>query len=157
MKKNFSILFLIGILLSGCLVNGSWANHTALIGGVRDGLSMGMRIEEHLSDRLMYRFGIEGSTGEDLTFLGDNPLILAGGLKFRIMDIGKNRPTWFSLGLVGYSGNDSQIGIALSLIVDRVFDSDPLFFEIGADFLRQGHLQVQFGYRIMTEPAEFLH
>jgi len=142
------IAFTIILFLAG---QSAWANHTAMIGGMRDGLAMGLEIEEHLSDNLMYRFGLEASTGEDISFTADNPFVLTGGGRFRLGKLGFS-PMWGGVGVVGNFGNNTEIGVALSLIFEKIYNQDPLFLETGLDWFTDpghGHVQIQVGYRFI--------
>lgn len=146
MKKLLTVTFTIL-----ALVNSSWAVHTAIIGGVRDGMALGMLVNEHVNDNLMYRFGVEGSTGDDLSFSGVSPLILFAGGSLHLMDLGWS-PVSLGLEIVGEYGNNTEYGPAVSLIINKLYNQDPWFFELGVDYLgKHGHVVAQVGYRILEE------
>jgi hypothetical protein len=123
-----------------------WASHTSMIGGARDGLGLGMETRRDFG-WLTGRFGVEATTGEDLTFSGDNPfLIYAGGL-FPLL---KDKPVSGSLGFVGYFGNRSEQGAYGSLIIDKFNGNDATYAETGLDwFGDHGHVFLQIGYRFL--------
>lgn len=146
MKK--ALLILVSLLLAA---QASLASHTSMIGGLRDGLALGLLVEEHLNHDLMYRYSVEASTGEDTSFQGDNPFVLSGGGRLRLGKFGTS-PVWGALGVTGNFGNNTEIGLTLSLIFEKINDQDPLFLEAGLDWFNDpshAHAQVQIGYRFI--------
>lgn len=138
------------IVLLAFLGSASFANHTAMVGGFRDGLSMGMRIEEHINENVMYRYGVEATTGEDLSFSGSNPFVLFTGLRNHFAQLGWS-PVSAAAGAVGYFGGQTSYGASLSLIFENLNNSKPLFLETGVDYVAgQGHLLFQVGYRFFN-------
>jgi hypothetical protein len=121
-----------------CLLLSSsvWAFSPAVIGGVRDGLALGIMADEGVAKNVGLRFGVEADTGK-------NPLILFFGGKFYLMNVGKRYPMSLGLGLIGYlGGSKSEAGVSISLIFDKAFDIKPLFIEAGIDVAGSGKLQL---------------
>ncbi|MFA6169383.1 MAG: hypothetical protein WCW67_04510 [Candidatus Margulisiibacteriota bacterium] len=144
MRKKIIILLVLAI--TG---QASWAIHTAVLGGVRGGAAFGLQLEENLTRNLKYRLGLEATTG-------NNPLIFFGGGKIGLTEIDR-MPLSLSLGLVAYAGQNSSLGAAVALVLDRVFSVDPLFIEVGSDVGGEARLVAQIGYRILTPRTESLH
>jgi hypothetical protein len=143
MKKTFFIIALIGLMACQQV----WASHTAMIGGARDGFGLGMESSYRFNDLFTGRFGVEGTTGEDQTFAGDNPFLIFAGLKMPLVTI-KEEPICWGLGFVGNFGANSEQGEYLSLIFDKLFSNDAYFLETGLDwFGTHGHMELQAGYR----------
>src|SRR3989344_6604802 len=127
------------LLVVGC---SSWALQPSIIGGVRDGLALGIMADEGVSKNVGIRFGAEADTGK-------NPLIVFFGGKFYLMNVGKRYPMSLGLGVVGYlGGNKSEAGVSISLIFGQAFDIKPLFIEAGIDVAGSGKLQLQAGYKL---------
>jgi hypothetical protein len=153
MKKPALLITLI-LLLS----QSAWGFHTAMIGGVRDGLALGLQVSNHLlGDNLMGRFILAGSTGTDSALTGENPLQLALGLKTRLY-----RDLWGTIGGIYYSGSSpyasgvSMAGLSLSFMYEDAFDIDPLFFEAGADLMSDhSHVVFMAGYRFIDDFSEY--
>ncbi|OGC11583.1 hypothetical protein A3K48_03655 [candidate division WOR-1 bacterium RIFOXYA12_FULL_52_29] len=133
------------ILICFCLFFSSsvMALSPAVIGGVRGGVALGMMADEEVGTRVGLRFGAEACTGK-------KPLILFFGGKFYLTNISGRYPLSFGLGLVVYSGGDgnADFGPSVSLIFDRPFDINRLFFEAGIDVADSGKLQLQAGYKL---------
>jgi hypothetical protein len=151
MKKTILVL---SILIF--TVNSSWAIQTAIIGGLRSGMALGMKVEAPWLENTSARFEVEGSTGEDMSFGGDNPLVIFGGIKYKLAGLIPELAVSLGAGIVGYSGNNSSLGPSLSLIFDNAFGMDSLFVEAGVDFMSSPKLQLQFGYRVLTQRMEYL-
>ncbi len=139
----------IAILIAFVLLVGqaSWASHTAIIGGFRSGLALGIETVKDLNDRVSGRFGMEATTGEDLSFTGDNPFIMFLEGKIHLFDFVRS-PMSLGLGLVGIYGVQTEYGGTLSLIFDRIYDRDELFLEAGIDYVSRGRLMLQVGYKL---------
>ena len=138
MIKQLGLVLMVLLLIG----NGVLAMQPAVIGGIRDGLALGMMLEDGIAKNVAIRGGIEASTGKQ-------PLILFFGGKFYLTNIGKKIPLSFGLGFVGYTGNKgTDAGISLSFIFERLFDIKPLFFEVGVDVAGSGRLLAQVGYKI---------
>ncbi len=138
----FSLL----LLLSAQAV---WASHTSMIGGARDGLGLGMETRQAFGP-ITGRFGVEATTGEDLTVSGDNPFIFWAGVKLPEL---KSQPISGSFGFIGYFGNRSEQGVYGSLLLDRLYGVDEApYAELGLDwFGDHGHIFLQFGYRFLND------
>jgi len=145
MKK----ILLVGILLMvAVLGQAAFAVTPALIGGVRDGLAIGIMADAQTKNsNLGIRYGFEANTG-------GNPIILFFGGKFFLTNIEAKTPLSLGLGLIGYLGasssgdyKDSNLGISVSAIFDRPFGIEPMFIETGIDIAGTGRLQLQAGYR----------
>jgi hypothetical protein len=122
------------LLGSECL-----ASKTAVIGGVRDGVALGLMMESGLSNSATLRLGFEANTS-------NTPGIIFVGGKWFLRDVNNRFPMFLSGGLVGYLGNDTAAGPYISLIFERVLDVAPLFVEFGIDVVKSGRLQLQAGY-----------
>ena len=146
MKK----LFIVSCLLLA-VSSMAWAWHTAMLGGYRDGYAMGVRTENRFTDRWEGRFGIEGSTGQDLYLTGDNPFILFGTMNYYLGDLRHSKVSLCS-GLVAYTGDSSMTGISLSLLFDHALpNTDSIFVELGSDIMNgKPYLNAQVGYAVMS-------
>jgi hypothetical protein len=117
------------------------AMQPAVIGGIRDGLAVGIMADAPLARSAGIRFGIEANTG-------NHPILVFFGGKFYLTSMNRF-PLSLGLGAVAYTGdNDTDVGASISLIIDRAFDIEPLFAEIGIDIADSGRLQAQLGYKI---------
>ncbi len=126
----------------------AWAAHTAMIGGARDGLGLGMETRREFGP-LTGRFGVEATTGEDLTVSGDNPFIFWAGVSHPLL---KDKPVSGSLGFIGYFGNRSEQGVYGSLLIDQLNGNPAIYAEPGFDwFGDHGHVFLQVGYRFLPE------
>ncbi|MDD4179001.1 MAG: hypothetical protein PHH14_03015 [Candidatus Margulisbacteria bacterium] len=131
-----------GLLVVFCLLISSsvWALQPAVVGGVRDGLAIGIMAEESIKSNIGIRFGAEANTGS-------NPLLIFCEGKFHLMDISNRYPMSLGAGLVGYLGNSSNFGVPLCLIFDKPFDQKDFFCEAGVDIVSSGRLRLQVGYK----------
>jgi len=138
MKKVFVFMAML-LLLFG---QGAWAVYPAVVGGIRDGLALGVMLEDSIARNVAIRGGIEANTGRQ-------PLILFFGGKFYLTNIGRKIPMSLGLAFIGYTGNKgTDGGISISFIFERLFDINPLFFEAGIDVAGSGRLQAQVGYKV---------
>jgi hypothetical protein len=143
MKK---IIFGIILVLAAQTV---WASHSAMIGGARGGMGLGMETSYKFSDRLTGRFGAEGTTGEDLVVAGDNPFLIYAGLKMPLATV-KDEPIFWGLGFIGNYGKRTEVGEYFSVIFDKLNNNDAYFLETGLDwFGDHGHLEAQVGFRFL--------
>lgn len=136
MKKTliFVVAFMMLFVASRC-----FAFQTAVIGGIRDGLALGLIMESGPSDSAKLRLGFEAKTSNA------PGLVFVGG-KWFLNNISNRFPMFLSGGLVGYLGNNAQAGPYISLIFERFLDVTPLFLEAGIDVVDHGNLQFQMGY-----------
>lgn len=132
--RIMSVIGLIVLLGSSCL-----ANQPAVIGGIRDGLALGLMAENDLSNGATLRYGFEANTS-------NTPGILFVGGKWFLTSLRGGAPMYMSGGLVGYLGNNSVAGPYISLVFDQLFAVTPLFLEVGIDVVKSGRLQLQAGY-----------
>lgn len=123
------------------------AVHTSMLVGLRNGLAMGLMVEEHFDDSFMYRLGWEATSGEDMSFANVNPMLFIGALKWRLKNISDTREIWFSAGAVGYTGDSPAVGGTVSLVFEKLLPDEHVYLELGADILSQSHAIVQMGYR----------
>ncbi len=131
----------VAVVLSSILLGQSaFAMRSAIIGGVRDGLAIGIMGEENTPSNIGIRFGAEACTGK-------NPVVLFLGGKKYLTTLSGNVPLSLGFGLVAYAGNKTEAGISVSAIFDRAFGVPPLFVEVGIDIAGSGKLQAQVGYR----------
>ena len=136
MKKT-KILLVVSIILvmgTSCL-----ASQSAIIGGIRNGVALGIMGEKNLSQSVDLRFGFEANTS-------NNPGLIFVGGKWFLTNISGRFPLFLSGGLVGYLGNNTEAGPYISLITEKFFDVQPLFLEFGIDIVNSGKLQLQIGY-----------
>ncbi|MBI5699313.1 hypothetical protein HZC35_03260 [Candidatus Saganbacteria bacterium] len=152
MKKA---IILLAFLLIG---QASMAYHVAFLGGVREGFAVGTCLENPLPvEWAEFRYGLEGSTGPDLSLLGDNPLVLFGGFELPIMRTATGSPLYLNLGAVAYSGTNPLFGPAASLRLEGILNRKDLFLEAGMDFMPDfTRVQVQLGYKMLGNIPEVL-
>jgi hypothetical protein len=129
----------------------AWGWHTAMLGGYRDGLALGARVESRLTDRWEGRFGFEGSTGQDLYLTGDNPFILFGTLNYYLGSLRQAKVSLCS-GLTAYTGDSSMAGVSFSLLFDHALENnDSIFVELGTDIMNgKPYLNAQVGYAVLS-------
>jgi hypothetical protein len=132
------------------LASSAVANHTAFIGGARDGAALGMRTESDLTDKLSFRYGLEGSTGQDVTFASENPLVLFGSLDRYFFKIDNKYPLSLGIGAVVYSGNYPMAGPTIHAVIDNLFGKPELFADLGFDVVNGAQAQCQIGFKIWT-------
>ncbi len=138
MKRILLILAILIVVSS----QQAFAMRTEIIGGVRNGLALGLIGDEPINGDFSLRFGAEVTTGHE-------GLILLAGGKFLMTYIGERSPLYLGAGLVGYVGTEGTPGFSLSMVIDRLFGTRPLFMEAGADFVANNiKLQLQLGYKI---------
>lgn len=146
-QRPTSKVFVVLLLL--LLGQGAWANHTAIEGGVRSGLALGLRSEYDLDKLTSFRFGLAGTTGNDLSFANTNPLVLYAGLDRYFFDLQK-MPVELGAGVVVYSSDNSTLGPYLHAIANNLGGRSPLYAEIGIDFVQGARLNFQVGYKLWT-------
>ena len=136
MKKTIvSAIVLLMLLGSSCL-----AFQPAIIGGIRDGVALGLMLESGPADGATLRMGLEADTSSA-------PGIVFVGGKWPLRNVSGRFPMALGGGLVGYLGNNSsQAGPYISVIFDRFLDVSPLSLEFGIDIVNYGRLQCQLGY-----------
>jgi hypothetical protein len=150
MKKPIALAFCLLILGSA-----AFASHTALIGGFRDGMAFGMQTEQKFANRWEGNFAMETTTGEDMSFTGDNPLTLFTGLKYGLGSLGLS-PAFLCFGAVGNFGINSEYGGYTSLTFENIYNNPELFLDCGFDIFtspRHAHFFVQLGYHFLEEAA----
>ncbi|MBN2057424.1 MAG: hypothetical protein JW782_01325 [Candidatus Saganbacteria bacterium] len=136
MKKLILSVLALSVLVSSC-----FAMTPAVIGGIRDGLAIGLMADNPIAKNVALRFGIEANSG-------NQPLVAFFGGKFYLGAAG-SMPLSLGLHGVAYSGNNNtDIGFGLSAIFDRAFGVKPMFMEIGVDVASKARLQFQLGYKI---------
>ncbi|MFA4967667.1 MAG: hypothetical protein WC624_05560 [Candidatus Margulisiibacteriota bacterium] len=136
-KTTISVVaFIILILVLG---SSCFASQPAIIGGIRGGAALGMMLESGISNSSTLRLGFEANTS-------NTPGVFFIGGKWFLSDISNRFPMFLSGGLVGYLGNNSEVGPYISVIFERFLDVRPLFLEFGIDVVRSGKLQFQAGY-----------
>lgn len=137
MKKVLLSCFLI-VLLFGC----AQAAQLSVLGGIRDGLALGIMGEQGVAKNVALRYGVEADTGSQ-------PVIAFLGGKFYLTNVARQLPLSLGVGIVSYVGNGkSTAGLSLSLIIERAFNLPQLFIETGIDACDQGRFQLQLGYDI---------
>ena len=137
MRKFFLVL-----VLSLMVFGQAGAAQLELIGGIRDGLALGIMAEQNVARNLGLRYGIEANTGKQ-------PIIVFLGGKFYLTDFSRGMPLSLGLGFVGYfGGKTTDPGISISIIINRAFNLNPLFIEAGVDAAGSGRLQLQLGYKV---------
>ncbi|MFA5113553.1 MAG: hypothetical protein WC529_04575 [Candidatus Margulisiibacteriota bacterium] len=129
-----AVALLVILFSSECL-----AYQPAVIGGIRDGLALGLMAENSLNSNTALRFGFEANTS-------NTPGIVFVGGKWFLSNLRGGSPMFISGGLVGYLGNNTAAGPYISLIFERLLDVAPLFLEVGIDAAKSGRLQFQVGY-----------
>ena len=138
MKKVLPFSLLAVVLLCQSVL----AAQVSLIGGIRDGLALGVMADQSVAHNLGLRYGVEANTG-------NQPVIVFLGGKFYLTSLQRQMPLSLGLGIVGYVGNGkSTPGLSISAIIDRAFNLPQLFIETGIDAADQGRFQLQLGYKI---------
>jgi hypothetical protein len=115
----------------------------AVIGGIRDGLAIGLMIDNPVARNVALRVGIEANSGKQ-------PMMVFFGGRFYLTSTG-GMPMSLGLHGVGYTGgsdNKTDVGFGLSFIFDRAFSVPPMFLEFGVDVANTARLQAQVGYKI---------
>jgi hypothetical protein len=138
MKKTAA--FLAATLL---LAGSVFAMQPEIIGGIRDGLALGIMADAPIAKNAGIRFGVEANTASQ-------PVIAFLGGKFFLTNTG-GCPMYLGLGAVAYSGGDhrrTDLGASVSLIFNRAFNINPLFVEFGIDAADSARIQAQVGYKI---------
>jgi hypothetical protein len=119
----------------------SLAMQPEVIGGIRDGLAIGMMADTPVAKNVGLRFGLEANTGQQ-------PLMIFFGGKFFLSYVGRS-PMYLGVHGVGYTGgNNTDVGFGLSAIFNRAFNVNPMFMEFGVDVASTARLQAQIGYKI---------
>jgi hypothetical protein len=136
MKKL--VLVFVGLMI---LVSSSYAFQPAIIGGIRDGLAIGIMGSNPIARNVALRLGIEANSGKQ-------PLIGFLGGKFYLSRLGR-MPMSLGVSAVAYSGGDkSDFGVGIAVILDRFFDVRQMFLEAGIDAVGTGRANIQVGYYI---------
>jgi hypothetical protein len=137
MKKTAVVLSVL-VLFAGSV----FAMQPEIIGGIRDGLALGIMADAPVARNAGVRFGIEANTG-------GQPIIAFFGGKFFLTNTGGS-PMYFGLGAVAYTGekDKTDVGASLSVIFNRAFNINPLFVEFGIDVADSARVQAQAGYKI---------
>jgi len=133
------------LLVVSCLLlmvsSASLAAVPEIVGGVRDGLAIGLQLESGVAKNLTVRGGIEFNSGKQ-------PVVAFLGGKIPLTSLGR-MPLALGLGLVGYFGdNHTDAGFSLSFVFARFLDVEPLFLELGVDVAGHGRPMAQFGYKV---------
>ncbi len=136
MKKSIFIL-----VVSIVCASFAYAVQLELIGGIRDGLALGIMGESAAAKNLQLRYGVEADTGKQ-------PIIAFIGGKFYLTSLRGGTPISLGFGFVDYAGDKNSPGISVSMIFDRAFNIRPLFIEAGIDVADSGRLQLQVGYKV---------
>jgi hypothetical protein len=138
MKKTMIFSAALVILLFG---SSCFAFQPSIIGGIRDGIALGLMLESGPANGATLRMGLEANTS-------NVPGIVFVGGKWPLRNVSGRFPMSLSGGLVGYLGNNSsQAGPYISVIFDRFLDVSPLSLEFGIDVVNFGRLQCQLGYQ----------
>ncbi|MFC1568419.1 hypothetical protein ACFL37_01830, partial [Candidatus Margulisiibacteriota bacterium] len=90
--KKFAVILVVSLMFAG----SSLALVPEIIGGVRDGLAVGVMADNPLGKNVDLRFGAELNSGKQ-------PVILFGGAKFFMTYFGSS-PMYLGLHAVAYSG-----------------------------------------------------
>jgi len=138
MKKIFTVI--LGLLL---LVGSSFALQPEIVGGVRDGLAVGIMTDHQMGRSWGMRMGVEATTGKQ-------PLILFLGGKFYLSNISYNSLLSLGVHVVGYMGSTSNnnVGFGVSGIINNAFGVKPMFVELGVDVVGTARGVVQLGYKL---------
>ena len=138
MKKIFTVI--LGLLL---LVGSSFALQPEIVGGVRDGLAVGIMTDHQMGRSWGMRMGVEATTGKQ-------PLILFLGGKFYLSNISYNSLLSLGVHVVGYMGSTSNnnVGFGVYGIINNAFGVKPMFVELGVDVVGTARGVVQLGYKL---------
>jgi hypothetical protein len=133
-------ILLVSLALLILIGSNAMAMQPAIIGGVRDGLALGIMADNQMGRNFGMRLGVEANTGKQalIAFLGG---------KFYLAYVGRMP---MSLGIcgVGYFGDTQSLGFGISLIFNRAFGVRPMFLEFGVDVADDARAQVQLGYKL---------
>ena len=132
-------MLLVIVLFAFLFASECFAFNPAVIGGVRDGTALGIMFESSGAYNHTLRLGFEASTS-------NSPGLVFVGGKWFLNNIKGGFPMFLSGGIVGYLGNNSEVGPYISLIFEHFIDVSPMFLEVGIDVVRTGRLQCQIGY-----------
>jgi hypothetical protein len=136
MKKIILVSLAVMILFG----SSAFAMQPAIIGGVRDGLAIGIMADSRMGRNFGMRIGVEANTGKQ-------PLVAFLGGKFYLSNMGR-MPMALGISGVGYFGDKTSLGFGISLILHRVFDVEPMFLELGVDVADDARANVQLGYKL---------
>jgi len=138
MRKVMAII--LGLLL---LIGSSFALQPEIVGGVRDGLAVGIMTDHQMGRNWGMRMGVEATTGKQ-------PLILFLGGKFYLSNISYNSLLSLGVHVVGYMGSTSSnnVGFGVSGIINNAFGVKPMFVELGVDVVGTARGVVQLGYKL---------
>ncbi|MDD5456808.1 MAG: hypothetical protein PHV30_07230, partial [Candidatus Margulisbacteria bacterium] len=101
--------------------------------------ALGIVMENNAPNYEPLRFGFEANTS-------NTPVVAFIGGKWFLSNVDSKYPMFMSAGLIGNFGNNSNVGVFISLIFQRFLDIKPLFLEVGVDAMNSGSVQVQAGY-----------
>lgn len=129
------------LLVSLVLISSSLAMTPAVVGGIRDGLAIGLMMNNPVARNVALRLGVEANSGTQ-------PIMVFFGGKFYLTNAG-GMPMSLGIHGVGYSGNNqTDVGFGLSFIFDNAFKIRPMFMEFGIDVANKARLVAQLGYKI---------
>ncbi len=132
------VLVAVSVML---FVSSAFAFQPAIIGGVRDGLAIGIMGSSSIARNVALRVGLEATTGSA-------PIMAFLGGKFYLGAMGR-MPLSLGLSAVAYAGSSSsEFGFGISAILDRAFGVRPMFLEAGIDIASSAKAQIQVGYKI---------
>ncbi len=132
----------LGCFLIALLYGSAQAAQLSVLGGVRDGLAIGIMGDQSVARNVGLRYGVEADTG-------NQPVIAFLGGKFYLTNVARQLPLSLGAGVVAYVGQGkTTAGLSLSLIIERAFNLPQLFIETGIDACDQGRFQLQLGYEI---------
>ncbi|MBU1026538.1 MAG: hypothetical protein KKA31_02290 [Candidatus Margulisbacteria bacterium] len=135
--KKLLVLFVLTVIVAGSAL----AMVPEVIGGVRDGLAIGIMAENPMAKGVSFRFGAEVNSGKQ-------PVILFAGGKFYMTNFGAS-PMYLGAGAVAYNGDSkTDFGAAISAVFNRAFGVEPMFAEIGIDVVNTARVQAQLGYKL---------
>ena len=138
MKKTLLVSCL--LLVASC---SALAMQPEIVGGIRDGLAIGIMADAPIAKNVGLRFGLEANSGKQ-------PMMVFFGGKFYLTNAGSS-PMYLGVHGVGYTGgsnNQTDVGFGLSAIFNRAFNVNPMFMEFGIDVASTSRLVAQVGYKI---------
>lgn len=137
--KKFVVMLLCVFLLSSVAL----AVDIAVMSGLRNGLTLGILVDQETGNAIGARYGIELSNGS-------KPVIAFLGGKAFLTEVQDIYPLHVGGGVIGYFGDgESRIGVSVGVILDEVFGIDLLSIETGIDALaNDSKIQVQAIYEI---------
>ena len=143
MRKIILVLAVFFLFASSCLADGA-----VVYGGLREGLALGLGMENKITERMTIRYGFGASVSANPSTMGTNPFMAYAGIKYPLFISFGYCPTSLGLGVAADFGTQTQAGGSCSIIFDNIYNQEKYYLEIGADiFSAQVNPVLLVGYR----------